>query len=153
MPAWLIWLILAGAFTAGELATLSLVLLMAAAGALAGALSAAAGAPVFAQVLVGIAGTVLLLWLVRPVALRHLHPDPAISTGTDALLGREAVVLSQVTKDGGRVRLNGAEWSARAMDPRQELHAGTRVTVVGIDGATAVVWQDPLGSGMPESML
>jgi membrane protein implicated in regulation of membrane protease activity len=82
---------------------------------------------------------------VRPVALRHLHPDPAISTGTDALLGREAVVLTEVTQDGGRVRLNGAEWSARAMDPRQDLRAGARVTVVGIDGATAVVWQDPLG--------
>jgi membrane protein implicated in regulation of membrane protease activity len=145
MPVWLIWLILAGAFTAGEVATLSLVLVMAAGGALAGALSAAAGAPVFAQVLIAVAGTLLLLWLVRPVALRHLHPDPAITTGTDALLGRDAVVLSSVTKDGGRVRLNGAEWSARAMDPQQELRAGTVVTVVGIDGATAVVWQDPLG--------
>jgi membrane protein implicated in regulation of membrane protease activity len=144
MPAWLIWLILAGAFTAGELASLSLVLVMAAGGALAGALSAAVGAPLFAQVLVALAGSLLLLWLVRPVALRHLHPDPAISTGTDALLGRDAVVLAEVTKDGGRVRLNGAEWSARTMDPRQELHAGTTVTVVAIDGATAVVWQDPL---------
>jgi membrane protein implicated in regulation of membrane protease activity len=144
MPAWLIWLILAGVFTAGELASLSLVLAMAAGGALAGALSAAVGAPVFAQVLIAVAGSLLLLWLVRPVALRHLHPDPAISTGSDALLGRDAVVLAEVTKDGGRVRLNGAEWSARAMDPRQELHAGTTVTVVGIDGATAVVWQDPL---------
>jgi membrane protein implicated in regulation of membrane protease activity len=144
MPAWLIWLILAGVFTAGELTSMSLVLLMAAGGAAAGAITAAAGVPVVAQILVSIVGTLLLLWLVRPVALRHVHPDPAISTGTDALLGREAVVLSEVTQDGGRVRLNGAEWSARAMDPRQQLHAGARVTVVGIDGATAVVWQDPL---------
>jgi membrane protein implicated in regulation of membrane protease activity len=144
MPTWLIWLILAGVFTAGELTSMSLVLLMAAGGAAAGAITAAAGVPVVAQILVSIVGTLLLLWLVRPVALRHVHPDPAISTGTDALLGREAVVLSEVTQDGGRVRLNGAEWSARAMDPRQQLHAGARVTVVGIDGATAVVWQDPL---------
>jgi membrane protein implicated in regulation of membrane protease activity len=153
MSAWLIWLIVAGAFTAGEIATLSLVLVMAAGGAAAGAIAAAAGAPVFAQVLLAIAGTILLLWLVRPVALRHLHPDPAITTGTDALLGRDAVVLTEVTRDGGRVRLNGAEWSARAMDPRQELHAGTVVTVVEIDGATAVVWQDQLGSGMPPEPL
>jgi membrane protein implicated in regulation of membrane protease activity len=145
MPTWLIWLILAGVFTAGELTSMSLVLLMAAAGAAAGAITAAVGGPALAQVLIAVAGTLLLLWLVRPVALRHLHPDPAISTGTDALLGREAVVLTEVTQDGGRVRLNGAEWSARAMDPRQDLRAGARVTVVGIDGATAVVWQDPLG--------
>jgi membrane protein implicated in regulation of membrane protease activity len=50
-----------------------------------------------------------------------------------------------VTQDGGRVRLNGAEWSARAIDPKQDLPAGTRVSVVKIDGATAVVWQDPFG--------
>ena len=43
------------------------------------------------------------------------------------------------------MRLNGAEWSARASDPHQELPAGTRVSVVAIDGATAVVWQDPFG--------
>jgi membrane protein implicated in regulation of membrane protease activity len=48
-----------------------------------------------------------------------------------------------VTRDGGRVRLRGAEWSARTSDPDQVLSVGTRVAVVGIDGATAVVWQDP----------
>ncbi len=54
-------------------------------------------------------------------------------------------MLAKVTQDGGRVRLNGAEWSARAIDPKQDLPAGTRVSVVAIDGATAVVWQDPFG--------
>ncbi len=64
-------------------------------------------------------------------------------TGPDALVGREAVVLAPVTERDGRVRLNGAEWSARAKDPNQNLPVGTVVSVVGIDGATAVVWQDP----------
>ena len=60
-------------------------------------------------------------------------------------MGREAVVLQAVTRDAGQVRLNGAVWSARPIDPKQELPAGTRVSVVAIDGATAVVWQDPFG--------
>ena len=97
------------------------------------------------QVIVAIAMTLALLWLVRPVAVRHLNPGPAAITGSEALVGSEAVVLSAVTRDGGRVRLNGAEWSARSRDPQQELPAGTRVSVVAIDGATAVVWQDPFG--------
>ena len=54
-------------------------------------------------------------------------------------------MLHEVTRDGGRVRLNGAEWSARSKDPQQELPAGTRVSVIAIDGATAVVWKDPFG--------
>jgi membrane protein implicated in regulation of membrane protease activity len=145
VPVWLIWLILSGALAAGEAVTGTFVLLMVSGGAAAAAISAALGAPVFAQIIIGLLGTLALLWLVRPVAIRHLNPGPAAITGTDALVGREAVVLSQVTRDAGRVRLNGGEWSARAKDPQQQLPAGTLVTVIAIDGATAVVWQDPFG--------
>jgi membrane protein implicated in regulation of membrane protease activity len=145
MPAWLIWLILAGVLAAGETASGTFVLLMMSGGAAAGAITAAAGGPLLAQVIVALVITLGLVWLVRPVAIRHLNPGPAAITGSDALVGREAVVLMQVTRDGGRVRLNGAEWSARAKDPNQDLPAGTRVSVVGIEGATAVVWQDPFG--------
>jgi membrane protein implicated in regulation of membrane protease activity len=143
MPAWLVWLILAGVFAGGEAVTGTFVLLMFAGGALAGAITAALGGVFLAEVVVAIIGTIGLLWLVRPVAIRHLNPGPAAITGSDALVGREAIVLSIVTQDGGRVRLNGAEWSARSKDPKQELPVGTRVEVLAIDGATAVVWKDP----------
>jgi membrane protein implicated in regulation of membrane protease activity len=141
----LVWLIIAGVFAGGEAATGTFVLLMMSGGAVGGAATAALGAPVLVQVVVSIVLTLGLLWLVRPVAVRHLNPGPAAITGSQALVGREAVVLSEVTRDGGRVRLNGAEWSARAKDPRQELPAGTRVSVIAIEGATAIVWQDPFG--------
>jgi membrane protein implicated in regulation of membrane protease activity len=143
MPAWLVWLILAGVFAGGEAVTGTFVLLMFAGGALAGAITAALGGVFLGEVVVAIIGTFGLLWLVRPVAIRHLNPGPAAITGSDALVGREAIVLSIVTQDGGRVRLNGAEWSARSKDPKQELPVGTRVEVLAIDGATAVVWKDP----------
>lgn len=145
MPAWLVWLIIAGGLAAAEATNFALVLIMVAGGAGAAAVAAALGAPVLAQVLVAIAGTLALLWLVRPVAVRHLSPDPRTLTGTDALVGREALVLQKVSENEGRVRLNGAEWSARAIDSTQQLPAGTVVSVVAIDGATAVVWKDPFG--------
>jgi membrane protein implicated in regulation of membrane protease activity len=145
MPAWLVWLIVAGVFAGGEAMTGTFVLLMMSGGAVGGAVAAAVGGPLLAQVVVAIVMTLALLWLVRPIAVRHLNSGPLAITGSEALVGREAVVLSAVTRDGGRVRLNGAEWSARSRDPKQELPAGTRVSVVAIDGATAVVWQDPFG--------
>ena len=145
MPAWLIWLIICGGLAAAEATNFAFVLVMAAGGAGAASLTAALGAPVVVQVLVAIAGTLALLWGVRPIAIRHLNPDPLTITGTDALVGQEAVVLSKVDRHDGRVRLNGAEWSARTMDPKQEFTAGTVVAVVAIDGATAVVWKDPFG--------
>lgn len=146
MPAWLVWLILAGVLAGGETVTGTFVLIMMSGGAAGAAITAGVGAPVLAQVVVALVVTLGLVWLVRPVAIRHLHPGPAAITGSDALVGTEAVVLSEVTRDGGRVRLNGGEWSARAKDPSQRLTAGTYVSVIAIEGATAVVWQDPLGS-------
>ena len=144
MPAWLVWLVVSGVLAVAEAASLSFVLIMAAGGAAAGAVTAAAGGPVFLQAIVAIVATLALLGLARPVAVRHLNSGPRVITGTDALVGRQAIVLSSVGRDAGRVRLNGAEWSARAIDPGQELPAGTVVSVVAIDGATAVVWKDPL---------
>jgi membrane protein implicated in regulation of membrane protease activity len=138
VPDWLIWLIAAGVLAASETTSGSFVLIM-----MAGSITAAFGGPVLLQVIVAVVLTIGLVWLVRPVAIRHSFPGPPAITGSDALVGEEAVVLSEVTRDGGRVRLRGAEWSARTSDPDQVLSVGTRVAVVGIDGATAVVWQDP----------
>src|SRR5664279_3633608 len=119
MSAWLVWLIITGVLAAGETASGAFVLVMMAGGAAAATITATATGSLLLQVIVSIVVTLGLLWLVRPVAVRHFNPGPAAITGSDALVGREAVVLSEVTRDGGRVRLNGAEWSARAKDPAQ----------------------------------
>jgi membrane protein implicated in regulation of membrane protease activity len=144
VPDWLIWLIVAGVFAAAETATLTFVLAMFAGGAAAAAVTAALRGPVVAQIVVALVVTVALLAGLRPIARRHLTAaTDAPRTGTDALIGREAVVLSPVdTGERGRVRLNGAEWSARAFDPDQALPVGTVVRVMSIEGATAVVWQE-----------
>ena len=144
MPEWLVWLIVAGVLAGGEAVSGTFVLIMMAGGALRrrrrgrrrrpGARCRSSSRLVL---------TVGLLWLVRPVAMRHLNPGPAAITGSDALVGKEAIVLAEVTRDGGRVRLNGSEWSARAKDPNRSCLPAPRVSVVAIEGATAVVWQDP----------
>lgn len=144
MPPWLIWLIISGALAVGETFSMALVMVFLAGGAAAGAITAALGGPVVLQVIVALVASAALLGLVRPVARRHLEiSDPAI-TGTDALIGMQAVVLSKVDGADGRVRLNGAEWSARSFDDGQTMPAGTVVRVMEIRGATAVVWQEPV---------
>ena len=143
MPTWLIWLIASGAFAAAEAVSLTFVLVMFAGGAAAAALTAALGGPVLLQFIVAIVATVALLGVVRPIAQRHLEVGTGTRTGADALVGTEAVVLSEVDVHNGRVRLNGGEWSARSFDRDQVLTAGTVVRVMEISGATAVVWQEP----------
>ena len=139
MQAWLVWLIIAAVLAGAEALSLDLVLIMLAGGAVAGSITAGAGLPPALQIAVAVAGAAALLGVVRPVAKRHLTVRGHL-TGTDALVGKEAVVLSRVDAQGGRVRLNGSEWSARASDHRQVIEAGTTVQVIEISGATAVVW-------------
>ena len=139
MAPWLIWLILAGVLAAAEAASLTFVLIMFAGGALAAAITAGLGGGVLFQCIVAIVATVALLGGVRPVAKRHLLPGIGAITGSDALIGQQAVVLSEVTAQDGRVRLNGGEWSARSYDEVQVLPAGTVVRVMRIRGATAEV--------------
>jgi membrane protein implicated in regulation of membrane protease activity len=144
VPDWLLWLIAAGVFAAAEATSLTFVLLMFSGGALAAAITAAVGGPVLLQFIIAIVATVALLGGVRPIARKHLINTSGTITGSEALVGQEATVLRQVDARDGRVRLNGAEWSARAFDPKQVLPAGTVVRVMKITGATAVVLhEDP----------
>jgi membrane protein implicated in regulation of membrane protease activity len=142
MPGWLAWSIAAVLLAVGEIFTPGMFFLgPVALAAVAGAVAAAVGAAVWLQLVVFIAGAVASIGLLRPIARAHLRMPAAIRTGTAALEGAPAVVLQRVDRDGGRVRIGGEEWSARAYMPDQVIEAGTRVEVVKIEGATALVYE------------
>lgn len=142
MDPWLIWLIVAAVLVGVEVATLTLVVGMAAVGALAAMATALVGGPVWAQMVVFIVVTVAMLLVVRPMARRHLHTPAQLRTGTAALVGAPGVVLDEVTPRDGRVRIHGEVWSARSYDGRSVIAAGRDVHVVKIDGATALIMEE-----------
>lgn len=139
MPSWVVWLVAAGLLGVAEVLSLTLVLGMLAVAALAGALVAAVDGPAAVQVIVAAVVAVLLLGVVRPVARRHRGMPPSIRTGADALVGRQALVLEPVDRNGGRVKIGGEVWTARAYDETQVIPAGRTVDVLRIEGATALV--------------
>ena len=63
---------------------------------------------------------------------------PNVRTNTDALLGREAVVLTPIAPHApGQVKVNDEVWRAAvAEDFTGAFEAGAHVTVAGIDGVT-----------------
>jgi membrane protein implicated in regulation of membrane protease activity len=142
VPAWLIWAIVAVLLSVGEILTPGMFFLgPVALAAVAAALVALFGVGVAFQLLAFIAGAIATVAFLRPIARRHLHMPAAIRTGTAALEGTKAVVLQRVDVNGGRVRIGGEEWSARAYMEDQVLEPGTRVEVVKIEGATALVYE------------
>ncbi|WP_179815950.1 NfeD family protein [Allostreptomyces psammosilenae] len=109
-------------------------------GAVAAAVAAALGAGVALQIGVFAVVSAALVGTVGPIARRHLRRErPEARTGIEALRGANAVVLSRVDAHGGRIKLAGEEWSARALDTGQVFEPGETVDVVEIKGATAIV--------------
>ena len=100
----------------------------------------AVGLPLPCQFAVFTVGDVATVLLVRPIALRHVLQPQAARFGVDALIGKGAFVVSEVTGLGGRVRIDGDEWTARAYDETLVIPAGRTVDVIEINGATAIVY-------------
>lgn len=141
---WILWLVVAAVLGAAEFFTLTLALGLLAAAALVAAVVAGLGGGLLSQVLAfAVSGGVGLL-VIRPIARRQLRTPPLSREGADALIGRTAVVLQEVTASQGLVKLAGDEWSARSFDESQVIPIGTTVEVMEIDGARAVVYPHEL---------
>jgi membrane protein implicated in regulation of membrane protease activity len=142
MTAAVIWLIAGLALIAAEVLAGEFVLLMLGGGALA-----AAGASVLfpdSGPLVGVGvfavTSVLLLFAVRPALRRKL--DRGIDHSVmhhRALVGNTAFVVTRVDGHSGQVKIGGDLWSARSFDGHDVIEPGSKVTVMDISGATALV--------------
>ena len=142
MAAWLAWVVAALLLAVGEILTPGLFFLgPVAVAAVAGAIVAVVGAAVWLQVVVFGAASLLSLAFLRPLARAHLTMPAALRTGAAALEGARATVLERVDGQGGRVRLGGEIWSARAYVPDQVFEPGMQVEVAKIEGATALVYE------------
>ncbi len=140
MAAWLLWLIAAGLFAAGEMASLDLVLLMFAGGALGGMGVALLGGPVLLQLAAFVIVSAGLLVVLRPIAKRHLvDRTPEQIDGVAVYVGRTAVVSERVDGDSGRVRMGADEWTARTQLDGEAYDVGAEVRIVQIDGPIAYV--------------
>ncbi|MDX2644090.1 NfeD family protein [Streptomyces sp. NPDC001902] len=140
MDPWLIWLIAAAGLAVAELFTLTAALGLLGGAALVAAGSAAVGLPLPLQFVVFTVVAASTVLFIRPVVLRHVRRPQAERFGVEALVGRSAYVVSEVTGMGGRVRIGGEEWTARAYDETLVIPPGTTVDVIEISGATALVY-------------
>lgn len=139
IDAWVWWLVGAAGLGIALVVTAMPELGMLAVGAVTGAATAGLGAGVVLQVVVFAVVSTALIAVVRPIAARHRTQRPQLATGVDALKGKQAVVLEPVDGRGGRIKLAGEVWSARALDAGQTYEVGQEVDVVDIEGATAII--------------
>lgn len=137
-----VWLVAGFALIAAEVLSGRFVLIMMGVGALVAAGFAELGAGPGLAVAVFAGTSLALTTLARPVLMRRLY-TAHVPTNVEALVGDKAIVVSTVDAHGGKIKLRGELWSARAFDETEVLEPGRAVTVMTISGATAVVLGEP----------
>jgi membrane protein implicated in regulation of membrane protease activity len=141
MMSWIVWLIVAAVLGVAELLTMTFAFGIIAVAAVVAAVVGAFHLDLGIQLAAFVAAAGAGLGFVRPVAIRHLKQPPALRTGAAALVGRPATVLEEVNEHGGRVRIDGEEWSSRPyLDDSLVIPVGAKVDVMQIKGATALVY-------------
>ena len=87
--------------------------------------------------------SIAALGVVRPSVVKRLHTGPNLVLGHDALVGRQGLVVEEVSSQAGQIRIGGEIWTARPYDEDQVIPVGAKVDIFQIKGATALVHQVP----------
>lgn len=133
------WLAVVIALCAGEAATVGLVCIWFAAGALGAFLVSLFGGHFWLQLIVFAAVSAAALALIRPAAARHVKPRRS-PTNADRVIGQTATVTETVDNGAGtgQVSVLGQTWSARS-ELGVVIPAGTQVTIRRIEGVKVFV--------------
>lgn len=140
---WALWLVLVLVLAGVEMLTLDLIFVMMSVGALSGLIVSLFGVPFPLQFVVAAVVSVVMIFVVRPIALRQLHKnDPELRTNAERLIGESALTIEPVDAVTGTVKIEGDTWSARSEDGTA-INMGERVLVKRIEGAIAIVSTRP----------
>lgn len=138
IPA-LIWLALLVLFLVVEAATVGLVSLWFAVGALGALIAALLGGGVWLQTAVFLVLSVAALAAMRPLLRRYVEPR-RVATNADRILDAEGVVIQTIDNRAavGQIRVGGAVWTARS-DSDTPIEKDATVRVLRIEGVKAIV--------------
>ena len=134
-----IWLGLMVLFLAVEAATVTMVSLWFAGGALAALAISLLGGGFAWQIGAFIIVSTALLALLRPMARKHFTPK-LTKTNVDSVIGAQGYVTADIDNAAatGTVKLGAMEWTARSVSG-EKISTGTLVKVEKIEGVKAFV--------------
>lgn len=145
IPMPFIWLIIAVVLGIIEAATVSLVSVWFAVGALAAIIPAYFGAPLWSQILVFLAVSAISFAFTRRF-FKDVVKVKKQPTNVDGLIGTDGIVTAEINnlEGGGKVYISGLTWSAKS-DDGFAISDGEVVTVKRIEGVTLIVEPKKLG--------
>ena len=135
----IMWLILLVVFLLVEAATVGVVSMWFAMGALAAMVTALLHGPVWLQTVLFVVVSTGLLLSLRPLVRKYLSPN-LTATNVDSVVGSTGIVTAAIdnVSAAGQVKLGAMEWTARSTSG-QPIPVGTLVKVDKIEGVKAYV--------------
>lgn len=135
----IVWLVVVALMIIVEMISLGLTSIWFAGGGVVAAVIAAFGGPIWLQIVIFLAVSLILLFSSRPWAMKHLN-NKVVKTNAEGLIGQEAIVIAEINnqKEEGQVRVGGQEWSARSVNGRV-IPVDTSVVIEEIKGVKLIV--------------
>jgi membrane protein implicated in regulation of membrane protease activity len=141
LGAWQVWLVVAIVLAVAEILTAGFFIIWFALGAGVAVIAALLGLNIYWQIGFFLLISLLLVVFTRPLVERFVHrQDSGVKTNLEALKGKEGLVTEPIDNlsGTGQVKVQGEIWSARCTGGDQ-LPAGTRIVVAGLDGVRLIV--------------
>ena len=134
------WLVAMIAFFVVEAATVNLLTLWFAFGALAALITSLLGGELWLQIVVFIVVTVITLIPTRKLAKKYFSKNHHQATNSDIVIGKDCIVVEEIDNllSTGAVKCLGKEWTARS-ESGEKIAAGETVTAVAIEGVKLIV--------------
>lgn len=131
------WLITGLILIILEVTTLTFILLWIGIGAMVAGISAFIIPSIGMQLLVFSITSLLLLIYTRPLTRRWRNKTPNIQSGVYALIGKEGIVVDEITElSSGTVKVGGEIWTATG---DTTLQVGDVIEIIGVEGVTLQV--------------
>ncbi|MCR5261448.1 MAG: NfeD family protein [Candidatus Gastranaerophilales bacterium] len=135
MNLWLILLIISVAFLIMEMFTPTLFFINLSIAAAVSAFIAYCGYSGTVITFVFLIISIATIGLIRPILLGKMQNKKEQTGMDDKYIGKTAKVITNVTKDDGRVSIYGEEWQAKLDQTSQDevVNAGEQVKIISVD--------------------
>ena len=136
----LFWLISMIVLFIVEAATVNLMTIWFAFGALGALITSLLGGNLWLQIVIFILVTVITLIPTRKLAKKYFSKSHHQATNSDIVIGKDCIVTEEIDNllSAGAVKCMGKEWTARS-ESGEKIAAGETVTAVAIEGVKLIV--------------
>lgn len=136
---WQIWLIIAGIFFIGEIATVGFLIFWFGIGALVAMVSSFFTDNIIIQTTIFVISSTILIFATKPFVKKFVDVKKT-NTNAFSIIGKNALVIKEINpiQSQGQIKINGEIWSAES-DNDEVIPEGSEVEILEIRGVKTIV--------------